>query len=255
MSSEAQSLIKKVADIIKHSKRLLFITGAGISAESGIPTYRGIGGLYNGRLTDLDLPIEEVLSGRMMRSNPELTWRYLSEIEQATRGAIYNEAHRIIAELGKNGRDVFVLTQNVDGFHTAAGSDKVIEIHGNLHHLRCDVCGCRLENVDYATLDVPPECPNCSSIMRPDVVLFGEMLDETKIAQISAILSEHLDSVFSVGTSSLFPYITGPVRYAATHNIPTIEINPDVTEISNWVDYKIKEGAVKALQAIQAAMV
>jgi NAD-dependent deacetylase len=254
MSSEAQSVIKKVADIIKHSQRLLFITGAGISAESGIPTYRGIGGLYNGRLTDIDLPIEEVLSGRMMRSNPALTWRYLSQIEQAARGATFNEAHRIIAELGQNGREVYVLTQNVDGFHTAAGSDKVIEIHGNLHHLRCDVCGFRMANVDYATLEIPPECPNCSSIMRPDVVLFGEMLDESKIAQITAILSEHPDAVFSIGTSGLFPYITAPVRFAATHKIPTIEINPDVTEISGWVDFKIKEGAVKAMQAIRAAM-
>src|ERR1039458_6334427 len=88
-----------VVDILARSRSILFITGAGISADSGLPTYRGIGGLYNAEHPEEGLPIEEILSGEMLRCRPELTWKYLGQIEQATRGAQFNRAHEVIAEM------------------------------------------------------------------------------------------------------------------------------------------------------------
>ena len=242
--------IEQVADQLATAKRILFITGAGISAESGLPTYRGIGGLYDGKVTEHDIPIEEALSGFMMRNNPRLTWRYISEIEQKSRGALHNAAHQVIAEIEDTGRRVCVLTQNVDGFHVDAGSQNVIEIHGNLRTLICPKCAERIENVDYSGIDLPPDCPNCGTIMRPDVILFGEFLEEKKISQLSAELARGFDVVFSVGTSSLFPYISAPVIHAAERGIPTVEINPAETDISSIVATKIGTGAVQAMRDI-----
>ena len=121
---------------------ILFITGAGISADSGLPTYRGIGGLYD-RGTDDGFEIEEIMSGRMLESRPELTWKYLIEMLKGARGATFNRAHEVIAEMEAGFPRVWTLTQNVDGFHHDAGSNDVIEIHGNIRHLKCVRCDYR----------------------------------------------------------------------------------------------------------------
>lgn len=239
-----------VAEILRNCRRVLFITGAGISAESGLPTYRGIGGLYNDRLTDLELPIEEVLSGEMMRRNPFVTWKYLSEIENACRGAVPNRAHQIIARMEQFFEGVCVLTQNVDGFHQAAGSTNVIDIHGTMHHLYCPHCRYSLPDVDYRRLMIPPPCPKCSQVMRPDVVLFGEFLSQDKTARLAGELERGFDIVFSIGTTSTFPYISLPVLHAAKKGVPTVEINPGETAISALVDYRIGSRAGEALQKI-----
>ncbi len=242
--------IQKIVRVLQKSQSILFISGAGLSAESGIPTYRGIGGLYNERLTDIGLPIEEVLSGQMVRENPELTWRYLAEIEKACRNATFNPAHKIIAEMETHFKRVWVLTQNVDGFHRMAGSQNIIDIHGDMRKLLCTKCGICMEDVDYEAVKMPPECPECAAIMRPDVVFFGEYLDQQKTQRLSAELASGFDVIFSVGTSSLFPYITQPVLNAVNTNTYTVEINPSDTMISSQVSVKLSEGAVKALSDI-----
>ena len=133
--------LDEVAALCRQAERILFVTGAGMSADSGLPTYRGIGGLYHDRHTDEGVPIEVALSGAMLMSRPELTWKYLAEIEAACRGAQPNAGHMAIAELERRKPRVMVLTQNVDGLHRAAGSHNLVEIHGNLHHLLCTECG------------------------------------------------------------------------------------------------------------------
>lgn len=242
--------IAEVAGLLKKSGRILFITGAGISAESGLPTYRGIGGLYNDTTTEDGIPIETALAGEMLKKNPEVTWKYLARIEESCRGAVFNRAHEVIAEMERHFPAVWVLTQNIDGFHHAAGSKKVIDIHGDLHKLLCTACSWRETVSDYSGLDIPPRCPRCDRIVRPDVVFFGEMLPPEQVQVLYGELAAGFDIYFSVGTTSVFPYIREPVLMGNSLNRATVEINPDDTEISDIVDIKIRMGAAEALKKI-----
>jgi NAD-dependent deacetylase len=258
-SSKKRTTIKKeqadaVAAVLARAKRALFITGAGISADSGLPTYRGVGGLYEGNPAEDGLPIETVLSGTMLRDRPELTWKYLLQIERACRGAEPNRGHQILAEWERRIAKVVIFTQNVDGFHRAAGSTNVIEIHGNLHELRCTRCTWRERARDYAALALPPRCPRCQAIVRPDVVLFGEPLPNEPFARFEDELARGFDVVFAIGTSALFPYIARPVLLARSEGIPTVEINPARTDLSDIVDIKIAATALTALKSIAMAL-
>ncbi len=238
-----------VLEIMQSARRLLFITGAGLSADSGLPTYRGIGGLYESESTEDGVAIEDALSGQMLTLRPELTWKYLSQIERACRGKRPNAGHEVIASL-ESLWDVSVITQNIDGFHTAAGSSRVIEMHGNMQRLRCMQCGAMRSIADYSSVVVPPSCSRCGGTERPDVVLFGEMLPENALAEYYRVLNGGVDMVFSVGTSSLFPYIYGPVEQAIQMNVPTVEVNPALTQLSGRVQFPVKARAAIWLQAL-----
>lgn len=241
--------ISRIAQLLKKSKRVLFITGAGISADSGLPTYRGIGGLYNDTLTEDGIPVEMALAGEMLQKRPEVTWKYLLQIEKNCRNARHNRAHEVIAEMERF-FDVWVLTQNIDGFHHAAGSCNLINIHGDLHKLLCTACGWRKEVMNYGGMTVPPRCPECGGAARPEVVLFGEMLPEDKLMILDRELKKGFDIYFSVGTSSVFPYISRPMMTARYEGKSTVEINPGETEISDLVDIRIQMAASPALDAI-----
>lgn len=243
-----------VAAILGRAQRILFVTGAGISVDSGLPTYRGIGGLYHDRLTDEGLTIEEALSGEMMATRPDVAWRYIAQIEASCRGAQPNAAHRLIAALEQEKALVCVLTQNVDGLHRAAGSRNVIEIHGTVHRLQCMACHHGRKVPDYAGLRIPPECPQCGGLMRPEVVLFGEPLPELALARLESVLSRGLDAVVSIGTTSVFPYIAGPVLWAAQQGLPTVEINPGETAVSGVVAHRLRMCAAEALPELWRRM-
>ena len=129
--------IDRIVDHLGRCRNILFVTGAGMSADSGLPTYRGVGGLYNRGETEEGFAIEEMLSGATFRRKPEWTWKYLREVERACRGATFNRGHAVLAEMERHFERVWTLTQNVDGFHYAAGSRNVIPIHGDLRHVRC----------------------------------------------------------------------------------------------------------------------
>jgi NAD-dependent deacetylase len=229
---------------------VLFVTGAGISADSGLPTYRGIGGLYDVDPTEEGLAIEEVLSGHMLRRRPELTWKYLAQIAMAARGGTFNRGHEVIAEMERHFPRVWTLTQNVDGYHRLAGSENVIEIHGNMSSLSCMRCPYRQTVGDDEMIELPPRCLDCHAILRPDVVLFGEMLPEEAISRMRRELDTGFGAVFSVGTSSSFPYIQEAVMMAARAGAPVIEINPAETVLSPHIDYRLPLGAAAALNAI-----
>ena len=232
------------------ARRLLFITGAGISADSGLPTYRGVGGLYDSADPDGGLTIEGILSGPTLRRDPALCWRHIAQIEARCRGALPNLAHRVVARL-QDRYQVTVLTQNVDGLHTRAGSDPVIEIHGRIHRLRCTAaCGWHDEVEDYSSLTVPPICPDCGAIVRPDVVLFGEALPQQAVGDLRRTLRRSFDVVFSVGTTSAFPYISGPVVDQVREGGLAVEINPGRTAVSSVVTHRLAAGAAEALGAL-----
>ncbi|MCP5158047.1 MAG: NAD-dependent deacylase [Gammaproteobacteria bacterium] len=252
MNDPDPMIVARIADAMRRARRLLFITGAGISADSGLPTYRGIGGLYNDKATEENFSIETALSGPMLEANPAITWKYLHQIESACRGARFNDAHAIIAEW-QNQLDVCVLTQNIDGFHRDAGSRNLIEIHGDIHDLFCTHCDYALSVPDYSGLDIPPSCPECQALVRPRVVLFGEALPSDAIQQLYRELDQGFDLVFSIGTTSVFPYIAGPVAQASQMGIPTVEINPTDTHVTRFVDYKLASGAAASLRAIRQA--
>lgn len=249
-------LDRDVSDIgrqLAACQSVLFVTGAGISADSGLPTYRGIGGLYEQETTDEGVPIEVALSGEMFRRDPALTWKYIHQIESSCRDARPNRAHEIIAQLERRLDRVWTLTQNVDGLHRSAGSQRVIDIHGDVHRLVCTQCGHRWRVASYAGLQIPPSCPECDSLVRPEVVLFGEMLpfDRTKLLQEQ--LSLGFDAVFSIGTTSVFPYIAEPILHARRRGALTVEINPGASEVSHIVDYRLRSGAAETMGAVVQA--
>lgn len=240
---------ERISDRLDGHRRLLFITGAGLSAESGLPTYRGVGGLYNDGQTEAGLPIEDVLSGPMFEAQPELCWRHIARLERSVRGAQPSAAHSLLAALQRK-HDVVVLTQNVDGLHRLAGQEQVIDIHGDFRQLSCTRCAHREARTTYEGLPIPPRCPLCGAIVRPDVVLFHEALPIEKLDGLRAALRQGFDVYFSIGTSSVFPYIFRPIVEAARRGQLTVEINPEETLVSNFVDIRFACGASRALSAI-----
>jgi len=251
--SDNQKAIGQIADLLAESHSILFITGAGISVDSGLPTFRDGAGRCRADLADEGTPVERALSGDVLCDHPELTWKYLARMEQACRGVRHNRAHEVIVEMERHFPRVWTLTQNVDGLHRRAGTRNVIDIHGDLHRLRCMRCLYRRTVEDYSELSLPPHCPKCPGLLRPDVVLFGEPLSLERLMILFTELDEGFDLVFSIGTSSVFSYVAEPVRMAAQFGRPTVEINPGVSEVSDLVDIKLSMGAAPALDAIWQA--
>ncbi|WP_337175054.1 NAD-dependent protein deacylase [Paludisphaera sp.] len=251
LSADDTRGVARVVQKLRKARRVLAVTGAGMSADSGLPTYRGVGGLYRSdRLTPAGVAIEEILSGPMFEARPEVTWKYLKEIERASRGARPNRGHQVLAEMQEHFDAIWILTQNVDGLHAAAGSRNVLEIHGDLHDIRCTACTRRERVGNYDGLGTPPLCPDCGAVMRPDVVLFGESLDPAKLRRLEAEMARGFDVVFSIGTSNLFDYIVAPLRIAQAAGKTTVEINPDQTAMSGLVEVKLHARAAVALDAI-----
>lgn len=254
MSLPPSEELEQVARALQQARSVLVITGAGISADSGLPTYRGIGGLYEEDLTEDALPIEVALSGEMMRRRPEITWKYIAQIEAACRGAQPNAAHAALAALERQLPELWVLTQNIDGFHRAAGSEKLITMHGDVHRLECTGCTWSDTVPDFTALRIPPRCPDCAALIRPAVVLFGESLPGDELEKLYDILARQPEVVLSVGTTSVFPYIAAPVLEARARGSLTVEINPGYSEVSDSVDYRWRCGAAQALPALREAL-
>jgi NAD-dependent deacetylase len=244
--------IERASAILGQARSALFITGAGISVESGLPTYRGEGGLWTRMAAEEGKAAEAVMSADNLATNPEAVWGHARGMERAGRAARPNAAHEAIARLEARMERVCVLTQNVDGLHRAAGSTNIIDIHGDLHALRCTACAWQARVADYAELEPVPRCPSCGAVIRPDVVFFGEMIPDDKYAKLALELEQGFDVVVSIGTSSLFPYIMEPVFRAADKGKPSIEINPEDTRISSIVTVKLAMPAVLAFTQIMA---
>ncbi len=250
MVAELDTRLDVAAALLREARSALFITGAGVSAESGLPTYRGPAGLYTGRHPEEGVPIEVVMSGEYFAAHPEVTWKYLHQVSEARLHAEPNAAHRAIAELQARIPRLVVLTQNVDGLHHAAGSRQIIDIHGDAHVIRCTGCEARRRVSSYEGLGPLPRCGECGAVLRPDVILFGEMLPLKKVLRLEAELAAGFDVVFSVGTTSLFPYIAGPVVEAARGGVPTVEVNPERTEVTPVVSVHLPLPAVPAFEGL-----
>ncbi|MDR0390622.1 MAG: hypothetical protein LBH59_01855 [Planctomycetaceae bacterium] len=271
-------LILQFAEYLRGANRVLFITGAGISADSGLPTYRGVGGLYNDKLTTEGFSIEQCLSASMFSRSPEITWKYMLPITESVFQHEPNDAHRIIANLenqfDKRGGKVVVFTQNIDGYHKQAGSKNVLEIHGSLRKLFCTNNNCNwseqleksnetqnqeiintnlIKRIDQIKAKLPPCCPVCGSLVRPDIVLFEESLPYDVLAQFDNEFDNGagFDLVVSVGTSAMFPYITTPIYQSIKLGKKTVEINPTESTLSKIVDLYIPQTAAKTFLELE----
>ena len=249
-----EATLRNVAEQLARARSALFITGAGLSADSGLPTYRGVGGLYEGQSTEDGLSIEEALSGEILSSHPEICWKHIRRIEQACSGAGFNRGHEVIALLEERLERCCVLTQNVDGFHRAAGSTNVIEIHGDVHRLICTGCGDRFAVESYRGLSAVPHCELCHALVRPEVVLFGELLDPDRLEVLDRQLAQGFDMLFSVGTTSVFAYIAEPVYRVRAAGGVTVEINPGRTAVSELVDVRFRSGAAEVLDSLYSCL-
>lgn len=232
------ALLLQTASALRVAQRILIITGAGLSADSGLPTYRGVGGLYNGE-TDDGVPIEMALSGPMLRRDPALCWKYIAELGKACLGGQPNAAHYAIAELQRKKPDCWVLTQNVDGYHRAAGSppDRLIEIHGQMAPLFCQSCAAEDPELSvHLQRPLPPLCRLCGGVLRPPVVLFQEMLPEQAMQTLYDEMAKGFDAVLSIGTTASFPYIHEPVIRTRVCGGFTAQINLTPTDQSAQMD-------------------
>jgi NAD-dependent deacetylase len=207
--------------------RVLVLTGAGISAESGLATFRGGGGLWDGHR------VEDVASPEGFAADPELVWRFYSLRRRAAAAAEPNAAHRALAALEQRlGDRVLLVTQNVDGLHERAGSRRVVEIHGTLWRTKCS--SCLRPPVADASWPVEPPLPRCpcGALLRPDIVWFGELLDPGATRRIDAFIHEARASgepfVFlAVGTSGNVYPAAGCVLAARLHGARTWLANLD----------------------------
>ena len=230
-------MFESISNQIKNYKKIVFVTGAGISQESGIPTFRGNDGLWRNydpmKLATIDAFYE----------NPKLVWEWYNERRNNIFQAQPNPGHNAIAELEKYAQ-VVVLTQNIDGLHKKAGSSNVLELHGSIVKIKCSVCDYNEEILTEISA-FPPLC-KCGNILRPDVVWFGEPLPQD-VWQNAIEFASQCDLMIIVGTSLVVsPANTLPL-YAKQNNATLIEINPENTELSGKMDENIRNTSVKIL--------
>ncbi len=232
-------VIDQVRVWLAAAARLVVTTGAGISAESGIPTFRGPGGLWR-RFRAEDLATPEAF-----RRDPRLVWEWYDWRRGLIAQAAPNAGHLALVEM-EQGRDSFqLITQNVDGLHQRAGSQRVIEVHGNIWRVRCIDCGTENLNLETPLPQLPPRCP-CGGMLRPGVVWFGEDLPRTAL-ETAWSAAEQGDLMLVVGTSSLVYPAAALPDIARRHGARIVEINPDPTPLSDRADLSLRGSAAQIL--------
>ncbi len=236
-------MFESVSDKLHQADKVVFVTGAGISQESGIPTFRGKDGLWRKydamKLATIDAFYE----------NPKLVWEWYEERRRNIMAAKPNEGHLAIANLEKL-KSVHVLTQNIDGLHQRAGSTKVYELHGSIITIKCTVCDFK-DTITSEFSSLPPIC-KCKNILRPDVVWFGEQLPQD-VWHAAILQASTCDVMVVVGTSlAVSPANLLPV-YAKQNGATIIEVNPEETPMSAEMDLSIRSSAAKALPKLLAS--
>ena len=235
-------MFDNVSQKLRDSKKIVFVTGAGISQESGIPTFRGKDGHWRNhdpmKLASIDAFFDD----------PKLVWEWYEDRRKNILAAKPNEGHFTISKMEKF-KDVVILTQNIDGLHQRSGSTNVLELHGSIIRIKCTVCNFSDNTTENFEL-LPPKC-ECGNMLRPDVVWFGEALpqDVWKNAMKEA---STCDIMIIAGTSLVVsPANTLPI-YAKQNGATLIEVNPEKTVMSNDMDLSIQATSANALPKILA---
>ncbi|GAB4274196.1 MAG: NAD-dependent deacylase [Candidatus Promineifilaceae bacterium] len=228
--------------LLRQAEQVTVLTGAGISAESGVPTFRDA---QSGLWAQYDPT--ELATPKAFAANPALVWEWYEWRRSLIAGARPNPGHMALAKMAAYFSRFTLITQNVDGLHQRAGSD-AIELHGNIWRVKCAANGHQI--ADWQTLPgKPPACPQCGSLLRPDVVWFGEGLPRMALsAAFAAAKACHV--FFSIGTSSLVqPAAALPVT-AVEHGAVLVEINPQNTPLTPYANYALKGAAGEVLPAL-----
>ena len=218
--------VRKLKDLVDGSDNIVFFGGAGVSTESGIPDFRSTGGLYH---QQWKYPPEVILSHTFYESNPEEFFRFY-RAKMLAPDAKPNAAHRKLAEWEAAGRLKAVITQNIDGLHQAAGSRRVLELHGSVHRNHCEKCG-KFYGLDYIlSTEGVPRC-SCGGIVKPDVVLYEEGLDQRTLEDSVMYLSR-ADMLIIGGTSlNVYP-AAGLIRYYGGHKLVLINKSPVAQDLA-----------------------
>jgi NAD-dependent deacetylase len=228
----------KLIQTLRTAQRIAVLTGAGTSAESGVPTFRdaqtGLWAQYDP--TELATP-------EAFQRNPRLVWEWYTWRRTLVTKAKPNPGHFALVQMETHVPTFTLITQNIDGLHQRAGSQQIIELHGNITRNKCTDNG---HIINEPTQDIPPHCPHCTGLLRPDVVWFGEPLPEDAFAQaISAV--RNCDIMIIIGTSSLVqPAASLP--FEANANL--IEINPESTPLTPYVDFALSGKAGQILPTL-----
>ncbi len=224
------AMLEAACQAVRSAHRIAVFTGAGVSAESGIPTFRSNGGFWqNRRFEDLATP-------QGFARDPKFVWQWYEERRRGIAAAHPNAGHEALAVLEERAAEFTLITQNVDGLHDAAGSKNVIKLHGDIWALRCVECGA--ERIERAELDeLPPRC-GCGGLLRPGVVWFGEALPDGAMERASAAV-RRAEVLIVAGTSAQVYPAAGLIPLAILSGAVVIEINPEATGFSGEVTFAL----------------
>lgn len=239
------SLVDRVAAAAKRLRaagRVVVLTGAGVSAESGVPTFRGPGGLWR------QYRAEDLATPEAFARDPRLVWEWYAWRREIIVPLLPNPAHRALAGLEARTPEFLLATQNVDGLHGAAGSRRVVELHGSIWRLRCTACAHARDDRGVPLAEVPPRCA-CGAILRPDVVWFGEALAEAAVTQAFEA-ARQAEVVLVIGTSSLVYPAAALPQIARAGGAYVVEVNPEATPLSALADVSLRGTAASLVPAL-----
>lgn len=247
---ESMSTLSLVADRLHAAHTITAFTGAGISAASGVPTFRGADGLWR------KVRPETMATPEAFARDPTRVWEWYDWRRQLILGVQPNAAHQVLARWTRERAGFTLITQNVDGLLERAGADPVTRLHGSLWHLRCHAA-CDAGRAGWHDLTaplspLPPRCPHCDGLARPAVTWFGEPLDMDALEAASRATA--CDVFLAVGTSAQVYPAAGLIPLARQQGAFIVEINPDATAASGFVDAAIRAPAEHALGALDEAM-
>jgi NAD-dependent deacetylase len=235
-------LTQKLLSRLKNASAVTALTGAGISAESGVPTFRGKDGLWENQ------KVEELATPQALRNNPELFWKFYRWRKKLINEVKPNLGHYSLVDFERIYKDFLLVTQNVDNLHREAGNKNIVELHGNIFYTKCADCGkSHTEPISESTQI--PICNSCGGPLRPDVVLFGENLQEKNLraAQEAAAGCEIF---FSIGTSALVEPAASLPFLAKANGSYVVEINPEETPLSQHANECLRGATGKILPAL-----
>jgi NAD-dependent deacetylase len=225
---EFKDQIQRIKEKLSEADSVTVLTGSGISADSGIPTFRGNDGLWKSHRA------EELATPEAFSRDPRLVWEWYDWRRGIIATKVPNAGHFMVAELEKEFTRFHLITQNVDGLHEKGGSTNPIELHGNIWKVRC--CQCHLVSFNF---DVPihilPTCNECGGLLRPHIIWFGEQLDDTDMEKSYAAV-QHADLMFVIGTSGVVHPAASLAGIAKRNGAFLVEINLQETPISHEMD-------------------
>ena len=242
------SLIAEAATALAKARHVCVLTGAGISAESGIPTFRdALTGLW------AKFSPEELATPEAFERDPKFVWHWYEFRRELIRKAQPNPGHYALAELAGRVPRLTLVTQNVDGLHQRAGSSGVLEYHGNILRDRCTVEQMVAERSEDSRRSGLPRCAACGGLLRPDVVWFGEMIPRRALIEADEAAAG-CDAFLSIGTSSLVYPAAGLAEAALRRGVPVIEVNPNPTDLSPRADAMLQGPAGRILPELLRAL-